>query len=383
MGFSVRIAPGVRVRASSRGIRTSFGTRAARIHVGAGRTGFSTGAGPFTYYTNVGGSKRKRRSVARSRAASTPRTASASTAASRSTTRTTITLAQANKQQEASRLRDAFEAITTIHQETFAPAQKPLAPPAALVDAGAIRRECTAAALKGVGLFDRAGRTAAKEKALAEAELRIQKEVQARREQAVEQQGELNQLWVRLLANDPETVLDRLATAFEDNEAAAAPLGVSEAEATIVVLLPGEDVVPTRRPTTTAAGNLSLKRMAKKDRDAFYTRLAAGYALVTIKEAFAVAPALESVRVVAVRRVKKNAYGAKLAEVLLAAQVRLSALAGVQWTSQDAPTLLRDVADELLIHEKGVAKTLTPLDLSTEPELEKVVDSIDFDELDR
>ena len=43
MGFSVKIAPGVRVRASSRGIRTSIGPRAARLHVGGGRTGFSTG----------------------------------------------------------------------------------------------------------------------------------------------------------------------------------------------------------------------------------------------------------------------------------------------------------------------------------------------------
>ena len=35
MGFSVKIAPGVRVRASSRGVRTSIGPRVARVHVGA------------------------------------------------------------------------------------------------------------------------------------------------------------------------------------------------------------------------------------------------------------------------------------------------------------------------------------------------------------
>ncbi len=377
MGFSVRIAPGVRVRASSRGIRTSIGTRAARVHVGGGRAGFSTGAGPFTYYTRVGGGRGKRRSPSRARSTSALRTPAAST------TRTTMTLAQANKQQEASRLREAFEAIMTIHHETFAPAHKPLTPPPALVDAGVIRRECVSAGLKGVGLFDRAGRKAAKARGLAEAEIRVQQEVDSRRQQAIEHQAELNEMWTKLLANDPDVVLDRLATAFEDNEASAAPLGVSDAEATIVVLLPGEDVVPARRPTTTAAGNLSLKKMAKKDRDAFYTVLAAGYTLVTVKEAFAVAPSLESVRVVAVRRVKKNAYGAKLAEVMLAAHIRLGALAGVRWTSEDAPTILSDVADELLMLQKGVAKTLTALDLSKEPELEKVVDSIDFDELER
>ena len=54
MGFSVKIAPGVRVRASSRGVRTSIGPRVARVHVGACRTGISTGAGPVGLYTAVG-----------------------------------------------------------------------------------------------------------------------------------------------------------------------------------------------------------------------------------------------------------------------------------------------------------------------------------------
>src|SRR3954470_404569 len=58
LGFSVKLAPGVRIRASSRGVRTSIGPRAARIHVGGGRAGFSTGAGPVSYYTPLSGSRR-------------------------------------------------------------------------------------------------------------------------------------------------------------------------------------------------------------------------------------------------------------------------------------------------------------------------------------
>src|SRR3954470_19384350 len=60
LGFSLKLAPGVRVRASSRGIRTSVGPRAARVHVGGGRSGFSTGVGPVGYYTSVSGSSRQR-----------------------------------------------------------------------------------------------------------------------------------------------------------------------------------------------------------------------------------------------------------------------------------------------------------------------------------
>lgn len=60
MGFSLRVAPGIRIRASSRGLRTSIGPRAARLHFGAGRAGMSTGIGPVGYYTSIGGSPRRR-----------------------------------------------------------------------------------------------------------------------------------------------------------------------------------------------------------------------------------------------------------------------------------------------------------------------------------
>jgi hypothetical protein len=62
MGFlSIKIAPGVRLSASSRGLRAGIGPRAARIHVGAGRTTISSGAGPVTVGTSLGGSHRGRR----------------------------------------------------------------------------------------------------------------------------------------------------------------------------------------------------------------------------------------------------------------------------------------------------------------------------------
>ena len=52
-GMSFKIAPGVRTRASSRGLRTSLGPGAARVHIGSGRTTVSTGAGPFTLWTGL------------------------------------------------------------------------------------------------------------------------------------------------------------------------------------------------------------------------------------------------------------------------------------------------------------------------------------------
>ena len=53
MRFSVRITKDVRVSASESGVRLHVGPRVARLHVGGGRTGVSTGDGPFRVYTNV------------------------------------------------------------------------------------------------------------------------------------------------------------------------------------------------------------------------------------------------------------------------------------------------------------------------------------------
>lgn len=58
-GFSVKLAPGVRVRASSKGLRTSVGPRAARVHVGGGRTAISSSVGPLIWSGTVGGKRRR------------------------------------------------------------------------------------------------------------------------------------------------------------------------------------------------------------------------------------------------------------------------------------------------------------------------------------
>lgn len=62
-----RLGRFVRVRHSSRGARLSIGPRAARLHVGGGKPGVSTGTGPFTWYQPIGSNAAggKRRKAAR------------------------------------------------------------------------------------------------------------------------------------------------------------------------------------------------------------------------------------------------------------------------------------------------------------------------------
>ncbi len=51
----------LKFRFTRRGTRTSIGPRIARIHTGAGGTGFSTGAGPVSYYKPLRRKHRRRR----------------------------------------------------------------------------------------------------------------------------------------------------------------------------------------------------------------------------------------------------------------------------------------------------------------------------------
>jgi hypothetical protein len=123
MGFSFKLAPGVRIRASSRGIRTSVGPRAARLHFGGGRApGVSTGAGPFSLYSSLGPGRRARRS-------------SGPTIAARQRQ-----LTNAAKAAEAQELIAAFQAILALHQVEPEPVAQPIAPSPAPVNEAEIRR---------------------------------------------------------------------------------------------------------------------------------------------------------------------------------------------------------------------------------------------------
>src|SRR4051812_28143383 len=145
MGFSIKLAPGVRVRASSRRVRTSIGPRAARIHVGAGRTGFSTGAGPVGFYTSLGSGSPSRRT-------GTPM-ANREPAARRG--------AAEAKLDGARRLATILPEIGGLHRAEFPPARPPVAPPPPAVDPEAVRRRRVTEAKAQTSVFARRARRAA------------------------------------------------------------------------------------------------------------------------------------------------------------------------------------------------------------------------------
>ena len=256
-----------------------------------------------------------------------------------------------------------------------------MAPQPPPVDVSAVAAKHYEGALAGIGRFNRSARAAAKSAAEHEARVEVDAVEAARWREHVTYQEELDMLWGRLVNNDPDIVLGTLAEAFEDNEAAAAPVGVTDSEAAVVVLVPSTSAVPERIPTMTAAGNVSLRNLTKRDRADYYKLLVCGYVLVTVKEAFAVAPGLTHVRVVALRSPGTDAYGKARIEALLCAQFARSSLVGVQWDDADAVAIVNDTNTEFTAQYSGPSEEFTALDLAAEPELAAVVAAVDLDEL--
>ena len=368
MGFSVKLAPGVRVRVSSHGVRAGIGPRIARVHVGTGRTGLSSGLGPFSVYGAVGGKSRRKstgRSSGRPPAAALERQAAAARRAQ----------AGADKAREAQRLAAIFQEIISLHRHDFPPVERPVAPMSDLPDPNAVREWHEKNALRGVGMFDRARRAAARQYAAqaAQAELNDRWR-QAQAEQAHAQQ-ELDTQWAHLTGNDPDTVLAMLAEAFEDNEAPAAPVGIDGTELSLIVLVPDEEAVPERLPATTQAGNLTLRKLPKAERSALYLLLIAGHVLVTLREAFAVAPGVEAARVIAVRRSGPDIYGLPVLDCMVAGRWTRTAFNGVRWADADAGNILAGTATELVLNQKR--GQILPVDLSTEPEIRDLLSTMD------
>ena len=348
--FSARLAPGVRVSVSGRGLRAHLGPRAARLHVGAGGAGVSTGVGPLTVYRPLEGDRGRRRR--------TPDRGSA-----------------------AAQIAEALAAVGNLHRHAFAEAVRPQAPAPEVPSMAALEAEARRDEYVGVPWWQLSARAAARRRARAAAQQnrsRLRAEAQARRDRL---QEELDAHWQALLDNEPEAVLAALAKAFEDNEAPVAPVGSSGDEVVLVVLVPGPDVLPDRYPTTTAAGDLSLERPTRTTVAGWYRQLVAGHAVVSAREAFAVCPGLDAARVVVLRDEGADAYGGPRARPVLATRFTREALSAIRWETVTAWDVVEDAGTETLTKERGATRELQPLDLEHEPDLAAIASCVDLEEL--
>lgn len=361
LGFSFRIAPGVRIRASSRGIRTSIGPRAARIHVGSGGVGFSTGAGPVGFYTSLGGGGRTRR----------PQVASQQ----RQLAAAQRQYAAQRREAEARHIAEILDRLLNLHRQAFPVATAPIAPEPAAPDGATIRRRQRASHLQGVGFWQFKARAQAKARADAAADGEIRAALAQLAEQRARWQLSLNEWWAALQRNDADTVIDTLERVFEDNEAPAAAVGVDAGLVSLVVLAPVADLIPERIPATTPTGRLSFRKLTGTERAALYRTLLFAHVLLTVREAFATAPGLTGARIAVVAR---STVGTGC---LMAVQFARADLDRVAWQSADADSIVGQAGTDLRINPRGRTRDLQPLDVSADPDLAALLAAVDLDDL--
>jgi hypothetical protein len=270
-----------------------------------------------------------------------------------------------------------FEDIKSLLQQSFEPAKRPVVRPPEIIDQAEIYGRHEVEALTGLSVLRRAERSRAKEQAKAAAEAEIAEKFREGELARIQLQEKCNEMWRLLCDNDPDVVLDVLASAFEDNEARAAAVNVHGSDVDLVVLVPGVEFIPERMPKTTPSGRLASPALTKTERCSYYTLMVCGYLLNTVREALAMAPGIMGVTAAVVRFAEPDAYGNACLECLLAAHFTRARLANVAWEIASAVQIVNETAQNLLVQPAGRTKELRPLDLSEEPDLKHVLEELD------
>lgn len=349
MRYSIRVAPGVRLRPRSRGIGVSLGKGRNWVYLGPSGAGASTGVGPLRFYDWYGGSRARRPSLAQYERQQ--RTA--------------------QQLEELRELASRIQHMLSLHRQEFPPAQAPQAPPAELVDERAIERRCRKRELAGISLLKRKERRAAKERARAAAGQEAAEE-QARREQeraAIQQ--ELDEHWKLLLGNDPQTVLETLEAAFDDNEAPAAAVDCDDGRVTVLLLGEGEELIPERVPSVTPTGRPTARKLSQTDRNKFYLAWLFSNVLVTVKEAFAVAPGLRAVTAVILRK-ESNPFGESRLLAIYCGTFSRERFQRLDFSREDVVDAPMH-AEEVRLNTKDRTMAVEPLDLERHPDLKELI----------
>lgn len=278
---SFKVAPGVRISASTRGVRTHLGPRVARLHVGGGRSGLSTGAGPVTMYSHLAPSTRSR-----------PSRSSAEG----------MTPAQAEKARRVEEAAQEWAQLAQIHRIEF----DPIAAPEPVVTEpvpmfSVLLRQAERRHLRSVGRFDRLGRTEARRRAREEAEAEALRLLAGGIEDRDRRQEASDRAWAALVKGEPDAVEAAVSGALTARGLPVTVVSRRVGHVRIDVQVPGADAIPTHRPAVTAKGAPTLKKLTKTETAFHQRQQAAAGVLLVAKEARSQSSAISEVEVVASR----------------------------------------------------------------------------------
>lgn len=353
-GVSVGLAPGVRLRATSRGVRASVGSLAEGSHAGADDAGIRKGAGPISYALSADG-------PAGAQPASPLGSARPTLAQLHTEART------ADKAESIQLVLQAESDLTTRHlievpinQPAFAAAAEP-------VDPERLERSFRRQAMADVGWFNRELRRAARIEARTAADAVANEQYTTALQEAERLRSAFHERWNALSAHDRDTVVEAVDEALAEHasESTCVDAGIdsdSERYVSCVVTLGHPELVPNRYVATNLAGRPALKKRSRSAINDLYVAAMGSTVLATVRQALAVAPAAEKVRMAVVRTAPATAAAPDGSiRVIYTGVFPRHDMDAVQWQTIDPESELLRARGAKLVR-RGSARTVVPLD---------------------
>jgi hypothetical protein len=200
---------------------------------------------------------------------------------------------------------------------------------------------------------------------------RVASEKERRDAARATEQEQLDGAWEKLRANDPGVTLPALAQAFADNETPAVTIGCEADRITVAMQFPApEAIVPERKPARTPTGKRTLKKRTKTEINALYVEALGSNVLATVKEAFAVAPGTQLIKLLVVRRETDEKHAGQLAAIY-AGEFNRGGYESASGSRDPGRALA--LAPKSLLNLKGKTAQVAPLDLSDREDLQALL----------
>ncbi|CAN2189290.1 hypothetical protein MCEJIRE27_00484 [Candidatus Nanopelagicaceae bacterium] len=114
------------------------------------------------------------------------------------------------------------------------------------------------------------------------------------------EQAKADHWWKLLNDGDEKTLTEALKLAFSDNQAPVIVDSAIGGKATFYLLLPDINILPEKRMNITPTGRVSSKKWTTAEKNEVYGDLLGAHLIATLREAWAVAPSLQEIRIIGV-----------------------------------------------------------------------------------
>jgi len=353
---SFKIAPGVRVSASSRGVRTSIGNNSARV---------SFGSGPSYASAKVAGVRVSQRGSSAGLKKSPGGSKRPSVEGQRPPT-----VAELERTQRRSALEDEIEELTRIenalvtqHHEHYEPAARIMVPAPQVTDVETLSAAREVEALQGISIFRRSARKLARAEATKAALIEAQRIDSSNQALHLERQAESDKAWELLRAHDPEAVRGAFEVAFRGGATRATCVEAgsegSKPYANVILVVGSVTDIPEKKPAVTPAGKPTTKKRTKTERNALHVEALGSTVLSVVRRSFAVVPTLETLRIAVLRHDRSDVVGEDMAAIYFARFERNDANR-IQWMQVRSDEALV-VAGDAQLERRGAVREVVPI----------------------